>query len=289
MIRGLYTSASGMLVQQHNQDVTANNLANVNTNAFKKDQAVFQAFPDMLLSRINDISPAVPGPSAGPVNPAGRPVLLGRLGTGATLDEISTNFTAGMVTITDTPTDLAIVGEGFFVVDTPEGERYTRNGHFTFRNDGTLTTQEGYEVQGQNGSVVIPVGSDYTIDTEGRILVEGAQLDSLRFITYNDPVGPENAAAGIQAGPLEVGQPPALLKMGDSLYRINEAEGAPAIREMEIGEVQVRIGALERSNVNVIQEMVQMISASRAYEANQKSIQAQDGTLDKAVNELGRA
>ncbi|WP_438266911.1 flagellar hook-basal body protein [Heliorestis convoluta] len=280
-----------MLVQQKNQDVIANNLANVNTNAYKKDQAIFRAFPEMLLSRVNDISPTEPG-HPGPINPPGRPMPLGRLGTGATLDEIHTSKAPGMVTVTDEPTDLAIIGDGYFVVNTPEGERYTRNGHFTFRNDGTLITQEGYEVQGQNGNITIPTDSEFTIDRAGRILIEGEEIDNLRFVSYNDPPEDEAALAAARAGEAPalppMGQPPALLKAGDSLYRPSELEGAPALRDMEAGEISLRIGALERSNVNTIHEMVTMISASRAYEANQKAIQAQDGTLDKAVNELGR-
>ncbi|MTV49592.1 flagellar basal-body rod protein FlgF [Heliobacillus mobilis] len=267
MIRGLYTSASGMLAQQANQDVIANNLANVNTASYKKDRAVFQAFPEMLIRRIADFSPPAPGEIE--KNP-----IIGRLGTGATLDRIWTDTSYTGVRNTDVPTDVAIVGQGYFVVNTPDGERYTRNGQFKVRPDGTLVTSDGLEVQGQNGSIVVPSSTSIRIDENGRILNGTQEIAQLRIVGFDEAQASQNL-------PIE--------KQGDSLYRPSQQNGAGGLQNLPQGQIQIKSGALELSNVNVVQEMVQMISATRAYEANQKAIQAQDGTLEKTCGELGKA
>ncbi|ABZ83458.1 flagellar basal-body rod protein, putative [Heliomicrobium modesticaldum Ice1] len=266
MIRGLYTSASGMLVQQTNQDVTANNLANVNTVSFKKDRAVFRGFPEMLIRRMHDFSPAEPGQAE--KNP-----LIGRIGTGAVVDAIWTDPTSAGLRVTQNPTDLAIIGRGYFVVMGPDGEeRYTRNGQFSLRADGTLVTTEGFAVQGTAGAIRIPQGGNLRIDSDGRIFSGDTEVAQLRIVGYDETPG----------------QAPPLVKAGDSLYRLNEQGDGGGVRDLAIGEREIRSGALELANVNVVQEMVQMISAARAYEANQKAIQSQDGTLEKACTELGR-
>ncbi|MBC9784504.1 flagellar basal-body rod protein FlgF [Heliobacterium chlorum] len=268
MIRGLYTSASGMLVQQTNQDVIANNLANVNTPSYKKDMAVFRAFPEMLIRRMADFSPPEPGQTE--KNP-----VIGRLGTGATPDGIMTDFSYSGVRVTDNPTDLALNGKGYFVVNTPDGERYTRNGQFSVRADGTVVSPDGYQLLGQKGPIVVPANAKIHVDANGRIFNGDQELDQLRIMGFDEPVA---------------GQEPILEKQGDSLFRLSgQQQGNGTLREMTAGETEVKSGSLELANVNVVQEMVQMISAARAYEANQKAIQAQDGTLDKACGELGRA
>ncbi|MZP29542.1 flagellar hook-basal body complex protein [Heliobacterium undosum] len=266
MIRGLYTSASGMLIQQTNQDVTANNLANVNTVSFKKDRAVFREFPEMLIRRMHDFSPSEAGQAE--KNP-----VIGRVGTGSVVDAIWTDPSNPGVRVTQNPTDLAIMGRGYFVVNTPEGERYTRNGQFTLRSNGALVTADGYAVQGTAGDVNVPQGGSLRIDSDGRVFSGDVEVAQLRIVGVDD-------AAPDQAPPL--------LKAGESLYRLNEQGAGGGVRDLAVGETEIKSGALELANVNVVQEMVQMITASRAYEANQKAIQSQDGTLEKACGELGR-
>lgn len=266
-----------MMVQQINQDVVANNLANVNTTGYKKDRAVVRSFPEMLMRRMHDFSPPEPGQTE--PNP-----IIGRLGTGAVVDRIWTDHSHSGLRVTNTPTDLAIIGRGYFVVNTPDGERYTSNGQFTTRPDGTLVTSEGYEVQGQNGNITVPQGRTYSVDSTGRVLSDGQEIGRLRLVGFDE---------------LAQGQESPISKQGDSLYRLANQQGVgqpggqqgggPALRELLPNEMEIQAGALETSNVNAVQEMVQMIALSRAYESNQKAIQAQDGTLEKACGELGRA
>ncbi|MDD2421355.1 MAG: flagellar hook-basal body protein [Heliobacteriaceae bacterium] len=268
MIRGLYTAAAGMLVQQTNQDVVANNLANADTTAFKKDRVLVRSFPEMLIHRLADFSP--PGPGF-----KNSPPLLGRLGTGAVVDGIWTDPAYQGVRVTGRPLDVALTGEGYFVVNTPEGERYTRKGDFTIRADNVLATPEGYAVQGQAGDIVLPPETGCHIDPAGRVWAGEREIDSLRLVAF-DPAGQEAA----------------LTKQGDSLYRLaDQAGGGPggaAARELAPAEGRVQPEALEAANVNIVQEMTAMIVLARAYEANQKAVQAMDGTLEKACNDLGR-
>jgi len=116
MIRGLYTSASGMLAESTRNDVTSNNLANINTTGYKKDVAVFRSFPDMLIQRINDQKKTDPQPK----------INIGTLGTGAMVDEVITSHEQGTFRQTSNPFDLAIDGEGYFTVQNDNGTFYTR-------------------------------------------------------------------------------------------------------------------------------------------------------------------
>lgn len=251
MIRGLYTSASGMMVEQHRQEVIANNVANVNTAGFKKDVATFKAFPEMLLSRLNDPEQPAPVPDRRPV--------IGKVGTGALLDEVITMHGTGPMKQTGAPFDLAINGEGYFTIDTPQGERYTRNGSFSLNADKQLVTSEGWAVLGQNGPITV-TGDNVQVTEAGAVMVDNRNVDTLRIVTFADKK--------------------ALTKEGNSLYVGGQAQ--VAVRPMVIQGYQ------ELSNVNPVTEMVDMITAMRSYEANQKAIQTHDQLLDKAVNEVGK-
>lgn len=252
MIRGIYTSAAGMATEQVRSEVTTNNLANVNTAGFKKDTAIVKTFPEMLLSRIND-------PDKTKVNPTPRP-LVGKIGTGSIVDEIVTVHSLGQIKETGSPLDLAISGPGFFVVETPQGERYTRNGVFQLNGEGLLVTAEGYQVQGQIGAIPLQQGGQVTINESGQVLLDGQLVDKIRVVDFN----PETE----------------LTKEGNSLFR----GPAPDIE----ADVRLLQGYQELSNVNPITEMVNLITVMRTYEMNQKSIQSHDQLLDKAVNEVGR-
>ncbi len=247
MLRGLYTSASGMLAEMYRTDQLANDLANVNTNGYKRDQAVFRTFPQMLIFRMerNQVASGFL---------ADKPQRIGHLGTGVQLERIYTNTQTGQLVPTDNNLDFAIQGDGYFVVQTPQGQRLTRDGAFQIDDEGTLVTYNGDPVLGTAGPIRLTaqpvVAEDGTIRSEGqvvgRLLVVGA--------------------ADVR-------------KQGDNLLVGNVI---PA------GEYGVQQGFLEKSNVNTIRSMVELIEASRAYEANQKAVWAQDETLGKAISEVGR-
>ncbi len=249
MIRGLYTSASGMIVEMTRNDVTANNLANVNTAGYKKDTALFRSFPEVLIQRVNDQKQ----------NETGKSPVIGALGTGTVVDEVVTSHDQGQLKESSNPFDLAIAGDGYFVVQNRRGTFYTRNGAFTLDSQGYLVTSQGDYVMGQAGPVRIGNSGDVTIDGKGNILVDGNQVATLRLVTVADTA--------------------ALEKAGDSLFTGGQAVNGAA------GRVQQKF--IEASNVNPITEMVNMITITRAYEANQKMIQAQDQTLGQAM-EVGR-
>lgn len=248
MIRGLYTSASGMLAEQTRMDVVANNLANVNTTGFRKEVAVFQSFSEMLLFRINDSSGT------------GKPPTIGQLGIGTGPAATFTSTVPGSPQQTGSPLDVAIEGDAYLLVKTPQGERLTRNGSMQVGSDGKLVTGDGFPVLGSAGEITLPPG-EAAIDAEGRVSVSGKAVDTLRLVT------------SVPGGTLE--------KEGTSFYRATNGYQAAA-------GVKVRQGFVEASDVNPIQEMVTLIGVMRAYESNQKVIQALDAALDKAVNEVGR-
>ena len=255
MIRGLYTGASGMLAEMARTDVISNNMANVNTTAFKKDRTFFRAFPEMNIHRIHDPVPAGLDKVVDP-----RP-FIGMMGTGVMLDEVNTDFNQGHLITTSNPLDLAIRGEGFFQVQTPEGIRYTRDGSFSLSSNGYLVTKEGYYVLGENGPLQLLQTGDITISQQGEVFVNDEYIDRLNIVTFAD-----------------LNQ---LQKQGDNLY-FTDAVPEP------LQDADVVQGALEGSNISIVAEMVDLISAFRAYEANQKVIQTHDTTLDRAINDVGR-
>lgn len=238
MIQGLYTSASGMAAHQLRIDILANNLANVDTPGFKADlitidQSVIpENLASEMLSPMSTVEPGRPG----------------------------VNLAPGALKTTGNALDLAIIGPGLFVVDTPQGERYTRAGNFVRDAQGFLATQDGFRVMGTDGPVSVPE-TGFRVDANGRVGDGGA----LRI------VGSENFQG--------------LVKIGASLYAT--AEGAPA--PADLSDATVAQGQLEGSNVNVVMSMVEMLATMRTYEAYQKTIQALDQTVGQAANDLGRA
>lgn len=244
MIRGLYTSALGLSLLNMRQEISSNNLANVNSIGYKKESVISESFPQMLLYRLKD-------PSA-PEAP-----VVGRLGTGVRVVDIPTDYSPGLLRNTDNPLEFAIKDEGYFVINTPQGERYTRNGSFQLDTEGRLVTSDGYPVMGLSGEIELP-DTEISIEEGGTITYDGRIIDTLRIVTFNEsPV-----------------------KEGASLFRGDE----PA----DVLGPQIMQGMVEDSNARSIEEMVNMISLLRAYESNQKMIQTQDSTLEKAVNEVGR-
>jgi flagellar basal-body rod protein FlgG len=267
MLRGLYTSASGMAAEQMRQDTIANNLANVSTTGFKKDEAVFKAFPNHLLQRIHDrMDEAAAGQGSLPLAFA-QPTQLGMMGQGNSLDATVTNFSDGSVQRTDRPLDLALQGNALFTVERADGSTaYTRSGSFSLNSEKQLVTQGGELVLGTSGQPIVLDGSEVVIDPTGQVLLDGQQADKLQLAAYD--------AQRMQ-------------KLGDNLY-VRTADDLEGVGEENPVEAHVQQGFLEQANVNVVTEMVRMISVMRSYEANQKTIQMQDQSLSKAINEVGR-
>jgi len=173
----------------------------------------------------------------------------------------TTDFAPGAAQPTGNPCDLALDGPGFFAVQTSTGEAYTRGGAFTLDNEGYIATSGGRRLLGNNGAIKV-TGRGWNVSPRGEVICDGAVTDRVRVVDF---------AAGT-----------ALSRLGDNLLSAGQA--APAVKE----NVSIRQGYIEGSNVNAVSEMVNMIAALRAFEANQKMVQAMDQTLDRAVNEVGR-
>lgn len=257
MIRGLYTSGYSMLTLNRKMDVVSNNMANVNTNGFKKDVVVFEEFSDVLVKRFFDGS-----------DRSSRPVRIGNMTLYNDIAEVYTDFTQGTLESTGLSTDVAINGDesAFFCVAVPDNngqfrEFYTRDGEFKLDSEGRLVTRDGYMVMGENGAITLE-DSDFVISERGEVVQNGETIDFIRIRKFANPES--------------------LRKYGFNLLTVtNESQDADF-------EGTIQQGFIERSNVDSVREMVDMITILRAYESNQKLIQYQDSTLDKAVNDIGR-
>ncbi len=281
MVRGLYTGASGMIAQMGRIDVLSNNLANVNTPSYKRDTPVLKAFPEMLMRRIND-----DGVRTIPSGSYDLMPVIGKLGTGVEVNEVYTRFTQGAFKQTQNDFDLALEGEGFFSVQTDEGERYTRNGSFLIDKDSFLVTKDGYKVLGENGPIQIKK-NNFMIDEDGNVFENSEYSnDPMRLVSMEENEWNQT----VLLDRLKVVNFPKLRyvkKVGESIYRETEYSEKAYIIENE--RPKVRQGFLEASNVNPVIEMVNLIEVHRNYEANQKIIQAHDAALGKVINEVGRA
>ncbi|MCI0541968.1 MAG: flagellar basal-body rod protein FlgG, partial [Verrucomicrobiales bacterium] len=249
MLRALYSSASGMQSQQLNLDVIANNLANVNTTGFKKSKIEFQ---DLLYQ-----TSRAPGAEQG----AGNQLPTGiQIGHGSRPVATAKIFTSGELTQTGERLDVAIQGDGFFEVQLPDGSRaYTRDGALKLASDGRVTTSDGLVLQG--GFQPIPTGTtNITISAGGDVTTSGA-----------------NGAQTFRVNLARFANPSGLESMGRNLFRETAASGTAEVGNAgENGFGTLAQGYLEMSNVKVVEEMVNLIVAQRAYEVNAKSVQAAD-------------
>ncbi len=227
----------GLFRQERRYELISNNLSNVQTPGFKKDVPIFhEVFSEALHPSLSILS----------------------------MDsEISqTLLQQGEIQSTRNPLDLAIEGEGFFKVKTPEGVRYTRNGNFRLTREGVLVESNGFPVLSRNGEITLP-GGQIAVEKDGAIKVDGADRDKLALVTFADLK--------------------ALKKEGKTLFKL---EGEQDEKEAE--GTQIVQGALEGSNVNALEEMVQMIDSLRTFEACYKIVQVQDELNAKSVNELAK-
>lgn len=257
MLKGLYTAYTGMINEQNRMDTLTNNLANVSTVGFKKEGATSQSFDDILTVKIKDQSVGLQN--------------VQRLGTnnpGVKIGENYTDYTQGSFRVTDNTYDLALSGDGFFAIEftNKAGETstmYTRAGQFTLNKDGYLVNENG----------------DYVLDSQSRRIQLNTLLDS--EISSNGTIS-QNGRAVARIQVMDFEDYNYLEKYGETYYR--PVEGA----KTTASDAVVNSGYLEMSNVQVVSEMVNLISVTRAYESNQKIIQTYDDSLEIAVSQLGR-
>ena len=231
---GMLESVETMLAQEQRLNQVTNNLANVDTPGYKKDNVTF----DEMLYRANQNRQRV-----------------GKALRSNTIHE------QGVIQKTDNPMDIAITGEGFFKIQTPHGIRYTRAGNFQLDNSGQLVNASGYPVVGDGGPITIE-GKSMDVTGDGRLFVDGQQVNILTIVTSDDQKDFE--------------------KEGENLFRLkNNAQELPS------PEASLQQGFLEKSNVNTVTEMTAMIDLYRAYEGQQKAIRAIDDLDDLAVRKVG--
>ena len=266
MIRGLYTSASGMQTQQNKNDALANNLANVNTTGYKSKQSMIRSFPDVLINATR--------------TPNGANKLIGTLNQGVFVEENVPIFLQGDITDTGVASHMAIYdselnldpenGEQpklFFTIEDKNGDRfYTRSGMFTEDASGQLVTPEGNLVLDDWNYPIQVDGRKYSVNDKGYIRFSDGETIRFGLTSINDLSKIENK--------------------GNEMYSYIGNEDLDYIDEEE--NYRIYQGKIERSNVDVNQTVTDMMTALRMYEANQNVIQSIDRTLEKAVNEIGR-
>jgi flagellar basal-body rod protein FlgG len=257
MMRSLYTAATGMVAQQYNMDTISNNLANVDTAGFKSNQARFQ---DLVYQTMQQ-----PGsPIGASIVPVGQQV-----GLGVNVSDSEKVFTQGSLQQTGNNLDVAVEGDGFFQVTMPDGTTaYTRDGSFKEDANGSIVTADGYFVQPQitipQNAISVSIGSDGTVSAQVPGSAQPQTLGQLQLARFVNNAG--------------------LSPTGDNLLTETAASGPPIVTTPGLnGAGTLQSGYLENSNVSVVNEIVNMIVAQRAYEANSKSIGAADQMLQTAV------
>jgi flagellar basal-body rod protein FlgG len=257
MLRALYSAASGMEAQQMNLDVISNNLANVNTTGYKKSKIEFQ---DLLYDTQR---------SAGAEQGSGNQLPTGlQIGHGSQVVATSKLFTTGELSATGAPLDLAIQGDGFFEVQLPDGTKaYTRDGALKTSSDGHITTSDGLVVQG--GFQPVPAGTtSINVSSSGQVSYTGA-----------------SGTTSFQVQLVRFANPSGLQAQGHNIYIETPASGTPELgNPNQNGFGSLEQGYLELSNVQVVEEMVNLIVAQRAYEVNAKAVQASDEMLQMSNN-----
>ena len=261
MMRSLYVAATGLEGEQTKMDVIANNLANVNTTAFKQSRAVFQ---DLLYQNLRQ-----PGAQSSQTTqyPSGL-----QLGTGVRIVSTERLMTQGNLTQTGNSLDVGINGQGFFQIMQPNGTiAYSRDGTFQMNNQGQLVTSNGYLLQPPvtipPNSQSITIGSDGTVSVVLPGQAQPQQVGTIQLANFINPTG--------------------LQSIGDNLYLQTGSSGAPQTGQPTLnGLGSVQQGYLESSNVNVVSELVNMISTQRAYEINSKAVSTSDSMLQYLTQNL---
>jgi flagellar basal-body rod protein FlgG len=258
MRESMYSAIFGAMTNEHRLDVIANNLANASTNGYKKDSYAFQdTFQRFAHDYLVDAKPYVQAESIWP-----KPYIQARTRMSGQFSDMS----QGSMQVTDNALDLALVGDGFFKVRTPEGDFMTRNGSFQLAADGRLITEQGFEVLGGGSAITLPRDNKIKIDANGIISADGNQVGALDLVNVSDPKSLE--------------------KQGRNLYKLREGSRATEIAPVNL---QVQQGYLEKSNVDIVGEMVNMMEAQRAFEINQKLMTTTDTMESLVINKVGQA
>lgn len=242
MIRGLWSSLAGILPRMIHQEVASNNLANITTTGFKKDRPYMKSFLDAKLVAEQDSE------------------KYARI---LEVEDVMTNYEQGLTEQTNNPLDLALMGDGFFTIQTDQGRLYSRNGNFTMNANSQLVTSEGQIVLGEGGPIVLEEGEVF-INEIGEVSIDGDIIDKLLITDFR--------------------QPYELTKAANNAFKPDN----PSVRGFPATSFSIKHKFLERSNVIPVQEMLNMIVYFRNYEADTRIIQAQDETLRRAVNDVGK-
>ena len=251
----IYIAAAGALAYEKRLQIISNNLANANTVGFKMDRG------HMKLIDSADL------PSQSAQNPAD--LATSRAHLFWNNFSVYTDYSSGALKQTDNDFDLALVGKGFFCVQTPDGVQYTRKGNFTLNSKGVLVTGNGLPVLGEAGEITVQSKENphkyakFAVDGQGNVSVDGKQVDTLRIVDFK-----------------EFNR---LSKTGDTLFKMSDIGSA----EAEVEDVKVSQGSIELSNVDSVKMMTEMIEVMRGYESYQKVIQSADETYSQAINKVG--
>jgi len=251
----IYMAATGALAYEKRLQIISNNLANVQTAGFKKDRGLFRAFD---LSEVGNNELRV---NASRSQAPAYWMLFSSY----------TDFSSSGMKKTGNPFDLAISGNGFFCVQTPDGVQYTRRGDFTVNAEDMLVTQEGWKVMGQGGEIQLKMSKpsnlkrEFSVSEDGYVTIDGAQVDRLRIVDFT--------------------QSHALEKAGHNYYRALKPEALEDLDE----DFKVSQGFLELSNVNTISMMTELIEVLRGYESYQKMMRSMDDMNGKLIQDVGRA
>ena len=238
MIQGFYSAASALDVASRNHDVVAQNLAHANMPGYRRRTIAFQSFEQAL-------SAAYPNGTRTTSSPQ--------------VSRVRTVFEPGNYQITDAPLDLALQGNGFFVLQGPQGPLYTRNGVFTLNGEGELRSMDGLRVAGTGGTITIPPGARIiTVREDGAVNADGAEVGRLEIAEFQNPN--------------------VLRPVGTTLFE------APAGVQLQPGTTTVQQGFRESSNVQVVDEMVQMIAGMRHYEAAQRALRTLSDAIELDTN-----
>lgn len=276
MYRGFYTVATGMIAQQRKTEMLTNNMANANTPGFKAEQASIRSFPEMYLSSLESTRiPTEKGFNIGGISP------IGPVSTGVYMQETLPLFSQGQLQETEQSTDIALLdgqlpidedtgiqGAIFFTLEGDNGRFYTKNGNFALDADGYLTNPTGHYVLDTNGNRIALQNDDFTVRADGVIIEDGNEGPSIGIAFAN--------------------RPDTLLKSDNGLFSTEDGEDLADAAGAAGVTFSMQQGFIERSNVDSARTMTDMLSAYRAFEANQKVLQAYDRSMEKAVTEIGR-
>ena len=265
MQRGLYTACSAMLVQISHLDAVSNNLANVNSVGFRKRIPVTQSFPDLLMDRIEKVSEdgetKIMTVTPFEMNFKGK-VPIGNLSFASILTQTYMPNTVGPYAVTDNPLDVALRGEGFFTLQNQNGDTlYSRQGTFQLDDTGNIVTSDGMKLIAGGAPLNIGESTSFTFSGNGYIIADGEAVAQLDIVTFETPTF--------------------LRQIGSTaLYVETPQSGSP----IPVTDPTVLPGTLEKSNVNVVEEMTRMIEIQRAYEASSKALMTHDETAVKMIS-----